>query len=454
MSTAPLAPTAPTERIQAIDAVRGFALLGIFLVNIITFSDAFGTFMDMQPPVDGGAADRFAHYFTITFGTGKFYPLFSLLFGMGLAIQWRRAHEAGRSLWGTGVRRLIILGTIGLAHALLLWYGDILFLYSTAGVVLLLLVRARPRTLARIGAVMLSVSVLLSAGLGVLMVTMDQASQTADAAAGNPPAAAPPEPTAEATESTPLKAEKFPIGGPFGRLMEAMQSEQAREGPRSPIWIETEREAYREGPFLQAFLFRGMTWLFFLIYAALGMWWHIVAMFLLGAALLKAGLFAPERRRWHVRFLTLGALVGLPAAIATAVLPSLLPTSGAMLLVGPLMLLGGPLLSLGYLSGITILVESGKLRPVTSALASVGRMALTNYLLQTLLATGVFYWWGLGLFGRVGEFRAMLLVLGIYLCQIPLSMLWLRVFRFGPMEWLWRSLTYLRPQPMLAHTPA
>ena len=106
------------------------------------------------------------------------------------------------------------------------------------------------------------------------------------------------------------------------------------------------------------------------------------------------------------------------------------------------------LLSFGYVGAITLIVHAGILRPATSALAFVGRMALTNYLMQTVIATGIMYWWGLGQFGTWSGPAMIGLVLGIYASQIVFSAIWLRLFRMGPLEWLWRSLTYLRALPI------
>jgi uncharacterized protein len=187
-----------------------------------------------------------------------------------------------------------------------------------------------------------------------------------------------------------------------------------------------------------------------LVVGALGMWWHVLAMFLLGAALLKLGLFEPHRRRWHVRFVLVGICVALPLCAAAELAPRWIDPDIAAFFDAPLMLLVGPMLSLAYLGGITLLVSAGRLRPVTTALAATGRMALTNYLTQTLVATSIFYYWGLGWFGQISDAQRVGVALAIYLPQVALSVTWLRFFRFGPMEWLWRSITYLRPQAMLA----
>src|SRR5690606_13725835 len=120
-----------------------------------------------------------------------------------------------------------------------------------------------------------------------------------------------------------------------------------------------------------------------------------------------------------------------------------------MMAAGAMIMLGGPVVSLAYLSAITLLVRSGTARPLTAAVASVGRMALTCYLGTTLIATFVMYHWGLGLFGRMSPVQQVGIVVGIYLLLLGVANAWLRFFQFGPLEWLWRLVTYLKPQPLL-----
>ena len=144
-----------------------------------------------------------------------------------------------------------------------------------------------------------------------------------------------------------------------------------------------------------------------------------------------------------------GFAAGLPLAIVATFWPiadeRIIPAKlGASLAV----VIGGPLLSMGYLAAITLLVESRPGAVAARALANLGRLALTNYLTQTILATTIFYYWGFGLFDQVSIAGAVGIALAIYTFQIAFSALWLRGFRIGPAEWIWRTLTYLRPQPL------
>ncbi|MCW5775500.1 MAG: DUF418 domain-containing protein [Phycisphaeraceae bacterium] len=457
-----LAPVPESARINAIDAARGFALLGIFMVNVGMHGDVFGPFLDPNPPQGLSTPDLISHYFVKVFCEGKFYPLFSLLFGVGLAIQWQRARAGGRSLVGTGLRRLFILAVFGLAHALLLWYGDILFIYSTTGMLLLLLINCRARTLALAGAGMMAVCValgLLFGAMGALQadaLTADRAPAMVETSPADGESAAIAD-EALTPDSPPIPETHEPRT-PIERAMAVFGDPTQMQGVggplTSPVWMDAEREAYRDGPFKQAFFFRAVTFASMLVFCAFGFWWNVAAMFLFGAAMLKAGLFEPRNHHWHKRLAILGLGIGLPASLLYASLPTIAPMWFFLLFANVLMMVGGPILSLGYLCAITLLVRSGAARTVTDALAKVGRMALTNYLLQSLLATGIFYWWGLGLFGETTKSERVGIVLGIYAAQVAFSVVWLRFFRFGPMEWVWRSLTYLRPQPMLRRAGA
>ncbi len=475
---APLTPVAESSRIDAIDVVRGFALLGIFLVNIGMHGDAFGLYFDPAPPAGSSPADRVVHYVVKVFCEGKFYPLFSLLFGIGLALQWQRARAAGRRLLGTGLRRLAVLSLFGLAHGLLLWYGDILFIYSIAGLLLLLLIDARPRTLAIIGACLMAVCALAGTGLGTLG-ALETISRERNAAAVAPletealaqadPADPSPTPDDEAptdeahaaqdapepashTDEPPDEADPGPKT-PIERALAVFEDPSQMQGVggplSSPVWLEAETEAYRDGPYGQALFFRVVTFASMLVFCALGFWWNVAAMLLFGAAMLKAGLFEPRNAHWHRRFVLVGLFLGIPFGLLYAFLPVIAPPWVYMVAGNVLAMVGGPLLSIGYLGAITLIVRSGAARAATGAIAKVGRMALTNYLMQTVISTGIFYHWGLGLFGETTRIERVGIVLAIYAAQIVFSVLWLRFFRFGPMEWAWRSLTYLRPQPML-----
>jgi len=236
--------------------------------------------------------------------------------------------------------------------------------------------------------------------------------------------------------------------GPGREFLEALFAGRLTRGPSDPEWIRLETQAYQEGGYLQALIFRVMSWLFFLIWTLFGGFFHIIGLFCIGAALMKGGVFEPERLHWHRRFVLVGACVGLPVCVLAAAWPALNGSMWVKVGSGSLLMLFGPLVSLGYLGALRLAVAHRVLPRVTAALAGAGRMALSVYLCETVCATFIFYHWGLGQFGQIGRPAQMGIVVAVYAVLVLAANLWLRAFRFGPVEWLWRSLTYMRLQPL------
>lgn len=501
------------NRLTSIDAVRGFALLGILFVNIHFFGDVLGAAINPGAPAGGSALDTAAWWFTTTLCTGKFYPLFSMLFGAGLAIQFTRAQARGEGFWTRPARRLAALSLIGLVHGLLIWYGDILFMYSLVGFGLLLAVRLKVRWLLA-GIAGLGLVGLAFCALAVLMGSLaNQAAMDAGnaaSAAGSTTVRTPFSPGTPAdgaaggggdgaaaggtdggetesgeTESggadggSPEGAAAGAGGGAGGGADEASPAGEAttpepvrtplqrllrgfREGqvsdPSSPLWQEAETEAFRDGPFGQATALRAFNFLAGLVFFGFSGGWQLLALFLTGAVLVKSGVLASgstTARTWGLRFVLLGLCVGLPASVAhTALIEN---TSGLLGFVSLVCLFyGGPCLSLGYLGVGVLLLHDRAGRPpaVAGLLASAGRAAMSCYLLTSVTATFIFYHWGLGLFGSLSYATRTAMVPVIFIGIAVLAHLWLSRFRFGPMEWLWRTVTYLKPQPMARRADA
>lgn len=419
------------------DVARGGALLGIFLVNIQLFAEPFGTYMELTPPGDDSAADRVLFYLVKVFCEGKFYTLFSLLFGMGMALQFQRAASAGRGIWGPGLRRQGALLLVGLAHALLVWYGDVLFLYAFAGTALLLIIRGSAKVLAWVAAALLAFSLLLGTGVGALQ---SYALKTLEDGRQDSPAGSASVDGAPAIQDAPAGAAQPPAAF---RLFEGARAGQPMD-PAGARWRTLETEAYRSPQWMEGFYFRVLSWAMIQVFTLLGFGWHVVAMFCLGAALVKWGVFEPSRRAWPLRFIAGSLLIGLPVAALGAALPSLAGTYAAITLTAALVMASGPFVALGWL-GLAMAASRRFPRALpVRALASVGRMAFTNYLLQSLVATFVFYGWGLGYFGGTSRAERVAFVAAVYAGQVVVSVLWLRLFSMGPAEWCWRAVTYLR----------
>lgn len=465
----PIAAVDESERFLGLDAVRGFALLGIFLVNIQSFVAPFGPFMDPQPLDWSNPAQAFAQWIVYFLCFGKFYPLFSFLFGLGMALQFAKSARTGSSSMPHLLRRQGILLCIGLFHALVMWYGDILFLYAIFGTLLLLFRNLKPRTLLIIAAATALISVSCTGGLGMAQVYGERFEAQRNASTQTQQSPAEPAPAADSSATTPdatpdatpepdaaptpaIDAEK-PLGSAdptasyFDRLMNGFSTGTISD-PNSPGWIKFETEAFRDGPFLSAFIFRAMMWFFMVLMAFFGFGWHILTMFLLGAALGKLGILLPQRRHWLKRFVIFGFAAGLPITfIATSMSFS---SDKALGVAGTtLNMIGGPCLALAYFGSVVLLATGSLAGAPARLLSNVGRLGLTNYLSQTLIATFIAYHWGLRMFGEINHVERVALVLVIYAAQIALSTLYLKFFRIGPMEWLWRTLTYLKPQALL-----
>jgi len=394
-------PTTASERLVTLDAVRGFALLGIVVVNATLFfwpihGVAFG-----EPHPDGPLDAAAAWLMRFAF-EGKFFTLFSLLFGIGVSMQLARGWPARRV-----VRRLAWLALIGAAHVTLLWFGDILLYYGVLGLVLVAARKASPRRLVTWSALLLLVPVVLTFGLSGLT---QLAAGTAEGAAAMEQGLA--ESRADMERAYDANMATFQ-GRDFGAMI------AARWGEYGFLAI---------GTLLNGMLFA------------------IPAMFLLGAAAWRSGwVDGPGReRRW-------GALlrVSLPVAVVANLTSALThghvdPISFDMMATLHLVsfIVGGVSGALSYACGGALLLRDR--RAITRAFANVGRLALSNYLLQSLVMTTLALGYGLGLYGRVGYATAIALALLVYLAQVALSAAYLRRFRFGPVEWSWRALTYGR----------
>jgi len=380
------------NRIGTIDGLRGFALLGILIVNITTFRSGNPTFTGVNWWVDRLILALFQ---------GKFILFYSFLFGLGFALQLEHAGE--RPYRARYLRRILGLLLLGVAHYVLLWEGDILMSYVLPGLLLMLFASRRPKTA-------LGWGFGLYAGylaLIVLIVTMQ---------ALRAPAAAP------------------------------AASARVEPGSLPPALLLSDSYA-------QLVVARWHILPDFLSEHSLG------TIFALGIFLL--GFYAGRQRilsDWQAHMLLLrrvftwGLIIGLvsaPAYVYTSL------SSGSLVL--PLRLLAFiaafvcPIaLCLAYIAGMTLLWPglARRLPWLAAGMQAAGRMSLSNYLAQSLILTSLFYGYGLGWFDRVSPLAGLALALGIYAVQLVCSAAWFRYFRFGLLEWLWRSLTYWKIQPL------
>lgn len=420
-----LVPVAVGERIASIDVARGVALLGILFVNIHYMAEPAGIYFEGVPPANSSAVSRLAWYFYHTFCEGKFYPLFSMLFGAGLAIQFERAKVRGSGWWLAPIRRLLTLLFIGIAHALLVWYGDILVTYAILGFLMIVLVRLPLKGLAAAGGVLVMLALAMLA-LGVIATAM-----------GGHFSGRKPE-TDFVLDSRP----------PFEQLITGLR-DQSITGPWDSGWRVLETQAMRDGPYSQAFGVRAVTWLMTMFFTLFGGGAIILLMFIVGAILVRTEFFSPQNRVWHRRVAMGGLAIGVPSAIGAALAAPYQTVPWGAAAYGLAQSFGGPILSLGYLGSIVLWANSGKGAGLARVFSNAGRMGLTSYLLCSILGTALFYHWGLQWFGQTTVAQRLLLAIGVYATVAAFASLWLRSFLFGPMECFWRSMTYLRFPPMV-----
>jgi uncharacterized protein len=404
------------ERVVLLDTLRGFALCGVFLANVYLWFSGRMFLSRAQAEVvmkDASWLDTAIAYAFVPLISGRFITIFSFLFGLGFAVQLGRAERHGTSVLPVYARRLVVGLVLGLAHLFLLFQGDIVSTYALLGFVLLLFYKRSDRTLLLWAAALIFLGPLLW-NLALRLPQLLGSQGAAEAA------------KAASEHSQALRA-------------------QVLEAFSHGSWLDTVRTgaAYYFGD-----LFK-MLRIFLPV---------IVGRFLLGLWAGRRRLFhdAPQHLPFFRRLLgwSLGAgVIASGAGVLVGQLfsrkiinPETLPwLPMAMVPVRHLAELG---MAAAYVSAITLLFQRDAWQRRLLVLAPLGRMALTNYLMQSVLGVLLFYGYGLGLMGKLGSAAQLALALALLALQTLISHLWLARFRFGPAEWLWRSLTYGKAQPM------
>ncbi len=426
---AELSPVASGERIGAIDALRGLALLGIFVMNIITF--ALPGVAMMNPMKEGGfeGVDRFAWIFNHIIFDMKMMTLFSMLFGAGMIVMSDRAQQRGAPLAATYYRRMGWLFVIGMLHAYLIWFGDILVAYAICGCIIYPMRKLRAGTLIAVGLCFTLVAVPVVIGSGNLFETMRDNAAAAQLAI-------------DAGESITQQQEQW------------IEEWEGMRGVLDPTAedLSREREAIKEGGYVDVILHNAEIAQMIQIPAFLMVTlWRATGMMLIGAGLMRAGmLMGTWRKSSYVKLMLLGYGVGLPLVGLSA--QWLVAHEFDFIELNKSGFLfnycGSFFVALGHASALMLLWKLGAAQFILESLAAVGRMALTNYLMQSVLGVLIFWGYGIALWQEYSRAELWLFVIGVWIFQILFSRFWLSAFRFGPAEWAWRSLTYMRTQPM------
>ncbi|WP_405600188.1 DUF418 domain-containing protein [Streptomyces sp. NBC_01410] len=388
--TQPTAASAAVRRIADIDALRGFALFGILMVNITYLASAYhGT--GLEDPGFDSPADRAVRFLVAMLFEAKFYLLFSFLFGYSFTLQMKSAERGGVRFAHRFLRRLAALFALGAFHAIVLFPGDILTTYALLGLILLIARRGRPRKVVRIAVVLFTVT-----AAGYLLLGLAQHA-AGDGGIDSASVAAHAQQTTGALRGSPGSV----IGAHFKQLPDV------------------------------AFML-----IFFQAPAAL-------AAFLLGLAAGKHEVLADVTR--HERLLRRLQWVGFPIGLASGVAYAHAslehPGSAYQLFALGADVVTAPLLAAAYAATVLRLISTGRGRRLAAVLAPAGRMSLTNYLAQSLVCALLFTGFGAALVGRVPPPLVTGIALGLFACQVVASRWWLCRHPYGPVEWLLRAVT-------------
>jgi uncharacterized protein len=417
-----LAPVAPGERIAELDILRGLALLGICIINIPGFYAPYHLWAageELYP----ARVDRVAEWLVEFLGSGKFNSMFSFLFGVGFAIQMGRAASTGAAFVPLYLRRLLVLFLFGVAHILFFWDGDVLHMYALLGLPLLFVRKLRNGWLWAI-AIACVVAPIARSGYRLYE---------------QKPPKHPPAYYRERAE------EQFRV---YGRgSYDDVLSRYTKSAPPEPRPVVGRGEywpAARERVRMICEIYAGKEGLWF--FAVLGA--TMTVGFLVG----RARVFddVPAHLPLIRRAAVWTGVVGLALAAAYATVTSLMdPGVRAPTLLGfaggSLYLLNRPVLCAFYVCVIVLLAQRPSWRRAMTPLAIAGRMPLTNYLGQSAIHSLLFYGYGLNLYARVTPAVGILIAVGTFAFEVLFSLAWFSRFRFGPLEWLWRTLTYGRP---------
>jgi uncharacterized protein len=397
-------PVIQDQRIVSLDVLRGVAVLGILIMNIQAFAMPGAAYMNPSAYGDLEGANHWVWYFSHLFADQKFWTTFSMLFGAGIVLMTSRAEAAGRGSAGIHYRRMGWLLVFGLLHAHLFWYGDILYSYAMCGFVAYLFRKFPPWLLIALGLLAVSVTFGVNLFFGWAL------------AEGHMPA------DGALQWWSPTDA----------KILEELAA--YRGG-----WLDQLPHRMKSAVVFQTFLL--------LVFFG----WRTGGIFLIGMALYKLGVFSGARSRgFYSVLVAIGALVGVPVIMygAHRNLEAGWDVMYSFYLGGLYNYWASILVALGWVGAVMLLCKSSILGRAKRVLAAVGQMALTNYLMQTIICTTIFYGHGFGRFGHFERTEQILTVLAVLIVQLIWSPIWMSHFRFGPFEWLWRSLTYLKPQPM------
>jgi len=401
----PAGPVEAKQRISSLDVTRGFALLGILVMNIQSFSMVSSAYLNPTAYGDLTGVNWWVWLIGHLLTDQKMYGIFSMLFGAGIVLMMSRAEARGAGA-GLHYRRMGWLILFGLLHAHLLWYGDILYTYGVCGLVVYLFRRKSPRTLVVLAALFFTIgsAIMYFSGWSMRFWPPEQITSFAR-----------------------------------DNWLPNIETVQREVAAYRGSWSAQMSYRFREAAFFETGLL------------LLETGWKSIGNMLLGMALFKVGILAGQRSRdVYAKMALAGFLLGLPM-VGFGVWRNVSAAWNvrySFFFGTQYNYWGAIIVDIGWIGVLMLFCTSSGLTRAKAALSAVGRTAFSNYILQTLIGTTLFYGHGFGLFGDVSRVYQILIVVAIWMVQLFISPLWLRYFAFGPLEWLWRSLTYWRRMPL------
>ncbi len=422
----PPGPVTAGERFEALDTLRGVAVLGILIMNIYAFAMPFSAYMN--PLLMGGTEwyNLGTWFATHVLADQKFMTIFSMMFGAGAVLMWERAEARGAKFGRIYYRRMFWLLVIGLLHAYFVWFGDILVFYAVIGMLVYPARKWRPRTLIVLACLLLPVGMLMNHG-AYYYVSQLRAEVTSIRALQEEGATLSEDQQATLEEWDEMGSFLAPTAADVQKDLDVYLGDYAG--------ILADRIPKAAGMQVNGIIFFGI--------------WRIGGLMLLGMAFLKLGILSGRAAdSTYRRLMLFGYGLGLPLTLFSAYNLHAHGFDGVYVLrVGGIPnYIGSVLVALGHIGLVMHLVRRGLFAGLMERFSAVGRMAFTNYLMHSLVLTTIFYGYGLGLYGEIPRAAQMLFVAGMLGLQLTLSPWWLARYRFGPAEWLWRSLTYWQRQ--------
>ncbi|MFS0613686.1 DUF418 domain-containing protein [Lederbergia ruris] len=388
-----LGPTLSRDRLHSLDSLRGFSLLGIFIVNMLSFHSPFSYYN----PYEWWQYDDLTSYMWIDILVqASFYPIFAMMFGYGIVLMRDRFRSKETSFWKVSVRRLLVLLMFGIIHAFLIWHGDILIIYALMGLLLLPMLRLSGPLLLSIGVAVYILPQLFMSFILIMVSFIDTSTL-----------------------------------GDFTDIMNLQLS--ADVYANGTFWEVTQRRV------LDWYMTNGPASFIMIIFM-------ILPFMMVGAGAAKLKWLEKANRHkvlWTVLFFVF-LLLGLAGKI--------LPIAFGQTISNQYIqdMIGGPLLSVAYIALIVLLMSSPFMAKLLKPLANTGRMSITIYLSQSIIGTLIFYSYGLGLYGKISVAGGTWLAIGIFVLQVIFAEIWLSKFKQGPVEKLWRMLTYGRNKKKLS----